>query len=101
MSRPAAWWPGTGRTMCVVHPRTLAPDGIYRTASTSGTFAREADTIRLPSGPFAGAVGQLMPDEAREPAVFFERDENRRADGVHIVDPERSSATVPRKGDWG
>ena len=77
---------------------TLSPTGTYRTANTSGRFVREGDTIRLTSGQFAGAVGRLAPDKSGRPAVYFERDENRRANGVHIVDPARTSCTVARGG---
>lgn len=78
---------------------TLSPDGTYRTNATSGKFVRGAgDTIRLTSGQFAGAVGHLQPDKSGKPAVYFERDENKDAKGVHIVDPARTSCTVSRGG---
>lgn len=77
---------------------TLTPAGSYRTANTAGRFVREGDRIRLTSGQFAGAVGRLEPDRSGRPAVYFERDENRRPDGVHIVDPARTSCTVARGG---
>lgn len=77
---------------------TLNPGGTYRTANTSGNFVRQGNTIRLTSGQFAGAVGHLEPDKSGQPAVYFERDENRRPNGVHIVDPARTSCTVKRGG---
>ena len=77
----------------------LSPNGTYRTNSTSGRFVRGGgDTIRLVSGQFAGAVGHLQPDKSGRPGVYFERDENRNAQGVHIVDPQRTSCTVARGG---
>lgn len=75
---------------------TLSAGGTYRTNAASGSFVREGDRIRLTSGAFAGAVGRLQPDRSGQPAVYFERDENRRANGVHIVDPARTSCTVAR-----
>jgi hypothetical protein len=77
---------------------TLTPGGTYRTANASGAFKREGDTIRLTSGQFAGAVGRLQPDRSGRPAVYFEIAENRRANGVHIVDPARTSCTTARGG---
>jgi hypothetical protein len=78
---------------------TLSANGTYRTANTSGKFVRGAgDTIRLTTGQFAGAIGHLQPDKSGKPAVYFERDENRNAKGVHIVDPQRTSCTVSRGG---
>ena len=70
---------------------------IHQTANTRGRFVRDAgDTIKLVSGQFAGAVGYLQPDKSGAPAVYFERDENRTAANVHIVDPQRTSCTVKR-----
>lgn len=77
---------------------TLSPGGTYRTTATSGRFVREGDAVRLTSGAFAGAVGRLRPDRSGVPAVYFERDENKRPDGVHIVDPARTACTVARGG---
>lgn len=75
----------------------LSPGGTYQTAHTSGRWVRGAgDTIKLTSGQFAGAVGHLQPDNSGQPAVYFERDENRTANDVHIVDPQRTSCTVKR-----
>lgn len=72
---------------------TLSPGGTYRTANTSGNFVREGGRIRLTSGAFSGAVGQLRPDRSGQPAVYFELDENKRANGVHIVDPATTACT--------
>lgn len=75
---------------------TLTSDGTYKTNKAGGAFVREGDAIKLTSGPFAGAVGRLMPDKSGKPAVYFEIDENRGADGVHKVDPARTSCTEAR-----
>lgn len=77
---------------------TLSAAGTYRTASTSGRFTRSGDVIRLTSGQFAGAVGRLQADRSDRPAVYFEIAENRRPNGVHIVDPARTSCTTARGG---
>jgi hypothetical protein len=75
----------------------LSPQGTYKTANTSGKWVRSGgDSIRLISGQFAGAVGHLQPDKSGQPAIYFERDENRDARDVHIVDPQRTSCTVKR-----
>ncbi len=75
----------------------LSPAGTYQTAHTSGRWVRRAgDTIKLTTGQFAGALGHLQPDNSGQPAVYFERDENRTANDVHIVDPQRTSCTVKR-----
>ena len=76
---------------------TLGPGGTYRTNAASGGFTRQGDAIRLTSGAFAGAVGRLRPDRSGTPAVYFEIDENRRANGVHIVDPRTTACTVARQ----
>ena len=71
--------------------------GSYSAGNGSGTFRRvAADKIGLASGPWAGAVGTLEPDRAGRPAVVFHIDENRRADGVHIVDPYTTRCTEAR-----
>lgn len=75
---------------------TLSPGGSYAARNGSGKFVREGDTIRLTSGPWKGAVGQLKSDRAGEPAVYFELDDNRRADGSYIVDTWRTSCTHAR-----
>ncbi|PWG01709.1 hypothetical protein [Sphingosinicella humi] len=75
---------------------TLASDGSYKTNKASGRFLREGDSIRLTSGAFAGARGRLERDRSGEPAVYFDIDDNRGPDGVHIVDPARTSCTRPR-----
>ncbi|TFI57886.1 hypothetical protein E2493_12930 [Sphingomonas parva] len=77
---------------------TLGRDGSYRTNKAAGRYVREGNTVRLTSGAFAGAVGRLEPDRSGQPAVYFERDENRRPNGVHIVDPGRTSCTTARGG---
>lgn len=76
----------------------LLADGSYRTPATKGKFVREGNRIRLVGGAFAGAVGQVRPDRSGQPAVYFERDENRRANGVHIVDPATTACTKARGG---
>lgn len=75
---------------------TLSPNGTYRTANTSGAFVRKGDTIHLTSGAFKGAVGQLRNDRSGQPAVYFELSENKRPDGVHIVDPATTACTKAR-----
>ena len=75
----------------------ISASGTYLTANTSGKWVRGAgDTIRLTSGQFAGATGHLQPDKSGQPAVYFERDENRDQHDVHIVDPQRTSCTIKR-----
>jgi hypothetical protein len=75
---------------------TLSPGGSYVARNGAGKFVREGDTIRLTSGPWAGARGTLMADRSGEPAVYFELADNRRADGSYIVDPWRTSCTSKR-----
>ncbi len=75
---------------------TLSPNGTYRTANTTGTFVRDGSRIRMTSGAFNGAVGQLRPDRSGAPAVYFERSENQRSGGVHIVDPATTACTKAR-----
>jgi hypothetical protein len=75
---------------------TLSPGGSYVARNGAGRFVREGDSIRLTSGPWAGARGTLMADRSGEPAVYFELDDNRRADGSYIVDPWRTSCTRAR-----
>lgn len=77
---------------------TLSPAGRYATNVGGGAFVREGDAVRLTGGPFAGAVGRLQADRSGEPAVYFERAENRRADGSFIIDPGRTACTVARGG---
>lgn len=74
----------------------LSADGTYRTQQGTGRFTREGAAIRLVSGPWAGALGRLEPDNSGEPAVYFERDDNRRADGTPIVDPWRTFCVSQR-----
>jgi len=69
----------------------------YATGTGSGSLQRvEADKIRLTSGPWSGAVGTLEPDRSGRPAVVFHIEENRRPDGVHIVDPYTTRCTEAR-----
>lgn len=69
----------------------------YRAGRQSGSFQRiAADKIRLTSGPWSGAVGTLEPDRSGQPAVFFHIEENRRRDGVHIIDPYTTRCTQAR-----
>lgn len=75
---------------------TLLPGGTYRTNKSSGKFVREGNRIRLTSGAFSGAVGQLRPDNSGQPGVYFERDENKQANGIHIVDPAATACTKAR-----
>jgi hypothetical protein len=75
---------------------TLTPDGAYRTNASSGRFTRDGDVIRLTGGAFAGAVGRLRADRSGQPAVYFERDENRRPNGVPIVDIATTACTKAR-----
>lgn len=72
--------------------------GSYRAGSGGGgSFERVgSDRIRLTSGPWSGAVGSLEPDRSGRPAVVFHVDENRRPDGVHIVDPHTTRCTEAR-----
>lgn len=76
---------------------TLSPAGTYTAGSGGGgRFVRSGDKIRLTTGTWAGAVGLLEPDRSGEPAVVFKIDENRRANGVHIVDPQTTRCTRAR-----
>jgi hypothetical protein len=75
---------------------TLSSNGTYRTANTAGAFVRDGSRIRLISGAYSGAVGQLRPDRSGAPAVYFERNENLRPSGVHIVDPATTACTKAR-----
>lgn len=77
---------------------TLSPAGRYVTNVGGGAFARSGGAIRLTSGPFAGATGRLQPDGSGQPAVYFERADQRRADGSFIIDPGRTACTVARGG---
>lgn len=64
----------------------LSPDGAYRTNNSSGRYVKDGEAIRLTSGAYAGAIGRLRADNSGEPAVYFDLDENRHADGVPIAD---------------
>src|SRR5690606_24737052 len=74
----------------------LSAVGTSRTQQGAGRFSREGAAIRLASGPWAGALGRLEPDDSGEPAVYFEREDNRRADGTPIVDPYRTFCVSQR-----
>lgn len=65
---------------------TLA-GGTYRTRNASGSYSVVGDRVRFTSGHYAGAVGELRADNSGAPAVYFNLDENRRANGTPIVDP--------------
>lgn len=74
---------------------TLTPAEAYIARNGSGRFVREgASTIRLTSGPWTRAKATLQPDNSGAPAVYFELDDNRRADGTYIVDPWRTFCTL-------
>jgi len=75
---------------------TLTPDGGYRTANGAGKFSRSGDKIHLAGGPFNGAIGTLEADRSGAPAVVFHIEENRRSDGVHVVDPYTTRCTQAR-----
>lgn len=76
---------------------TLNPAGTYATGSgRGGAFLRAGDQIRFTSGALAGAVGSLRPDRSGTASVVFEIDQNRRPNGVHIVDPYTTNCTVAR-----
>lgn len=76
---------------------TLSPAGTYAAGSGGGgRYVRTGDRIRLTTGTWAGAVGVLEPDRSGEPAVVFNLAENRRANGVHIVDPQTTRCTKAR-----
>lgn len=76
---------------------TLNPAGTYVAGSGGGgRFVRSGDRIRLTTGTWAGAVGVLEPDRSGAPAVVFRLDENRRPNGVHIVDPQTTRCTKAR-----
>jgi hypothetical protein len=69
---------------------TLSPGGGYVARNGAGRYVREGAAVRLVSGPWAGALGRLEPDDSGEPAVYFELDDNRRPDGTYRVDPWRT-----------
>lgn len=75
---------------------TLAPGGAYTAGSARGRYSRQDNKIRLVSGPFEGAIGTLENDRSGTPAVVFHIEENRRADGVHVVDPYTTRCTKAR-----
>jgi hypothetical protein len=77
---------------------TLDPGGNYVVGSgTRGRYTREpGGKIRLASGPWEGALGTLENDRSGAPAVVFYLEENRRPDGVPIVDPYTTHCTRAR-----
>lgn len=76
---------------------TLAPGGSYAAGkNTRGSYVVQGGKVRLTSGTWAGAVGTLENDRSGAPAVVFHIEENRRANGVHIVDPYTTHCTAPR-----
>ncbi|MGB3809902.1 MAG: hypothetical protein WA943_07370 [Parvibaculum sp.] len=74
----------------------VSPSGKYTAGKSGGQFTRDGDKIRLTSGTWAGAVGTLEADRSGRPAVVFHIEENRRPDGVHIVDPYTTRCTQAR-----
>lgn len=75
---------------------TLSPAGTYVAGKSGGRFIRDGDKVRLTSGAWAGAIGTLEPDRSGRPAVVFYIEENRRSNGVHIVDPYTTRCTESR-----
>ena len=75
---------------------TLSPAGTYVAGKSGGRFIRDGDKVRLTSGAWAGAIGTLEPDRSGRPAVVFYIEENRRSNGVHIVDPYTTRCTEAR-----
>lgn len=92
------WGEPTQYSLAFSNMGTLTLSGSsYRAGSSGGSFERVGkDKIRLKSGPWAGAVGTLEPDRSGRPAVVFHIEENRRADGVHLVDPYTTRCTQAR-----
>lgn len=68
--------------------------GTYRTRNATGAYTVAGDRIRFTSGVYAGAVGELRPDNSGAPAVYFNLEENRRANGTPIVDPWTTACAV-------
>jgi hypothetical protein len=77
---------------------TLDPAGTYVAGNGArGRFTQVAGgKIRLVSGPWEGATGALENDRSGAPAVVFHIEENRRPDGIHIVDPYSTHCTTAR-----
>lgn len=94
----AKWGEATQYSLAFSNMGSLTLSGHeYRTARAAGRFERVgADKIRLASGPWQGALGTLEPDRSGRPAVVFHIEENRRSDGVHIVDPYTTRCTEAR-----
>lgn len=61
-----------------------------------GSFVRSGNQVRFTSGTWAGAVGTLETDRSGEPAVVFRIEENRRPNGVHIIDPYTTRCSASR-----
>lgn len=74
-------------------PLRLSEEGRYKSGIGKGSFRRESDAIRLLDGPFAGALGALRPDRSDAPAVVFDLEANRAANGVPLIDPETTRCT--------
>lgn len=74
---------------------TLA-GGVYRTRNASGNYTVSGNRIRLTSGVYAGAVGELRADSSGEPAVYFSVEENRARNGTPIVDPWNTACARQR-----
>jgi hypothetical protein len=95
----AKWGESTQYSLHFSNMSTLTlTGGKYRAGqSGSGSFERVGrDKVRLTSGTWAGAIGTLEPDRSGRPAVVFHIEENRRADGVHIIDPYTTHCTEGR-----
>jgi hypothetical protein len=76
---------------------TLASGGSYAAGNNGrGSYVIQGGKVRLTSGTWAGAVGSLENDRSGAPAVVFHIEDNRRADGVHIVDLYTTHCTAPR-----
>lgn len=60
--------------------------GTYRTRNTSGRYVVSGNRVRLTSGGYAGAQGELRSDASGAPAIYFTVEDNRGAGGVPIVD---------------
>jgi len=94
----AKWGEATQYSLAFSNMGTLTLSGSRYTAGmSSGSFERVgANKIRLTSGTWKDAVGTLEPDRSGRPAVIFHIEENRRPDGVHVVDPYTTRCTEAR-----
>ncbi len=70
--------------------------GHYQTRNGGGAYTVRGDRVRLTSGPFAGAVGELRADNSGAPAVYFNVEDNRAANGRPIVDPWTTACATQR-----